>query len=221
MFTSIVLVTAASTSILYAFYLLIQPKRGHLLVTALILGAVAFGIAFAIQDVLLTEHILTLKQINLFSAPLLEELLKAALLVVFIMRIKTIQPGEGAFYGFAIGVSFAILESAAYILSDPSQALNVAAARSVSVNLMHGIGIALAGYGMVMCRQGRLSIMPTFVLVGAAVVIHAASNFLTNEVGVYGAASAIGLSIAGIMFLALLSKTAIRPLTNSAPVQSS
>ena len=216
MFTSIVLVTAAATSILYAFYLLIQPKRIHLLLTALILGVVAFGIACTVQDLLFAKDMLTLKQINLFSAPLLEELLKAALLALFIMRIRAIQPGEGAFYGFALGVGFAILESAAYIMSDPSQALNVATARSVSVNLMHGIGIALVGYGIVMCRQRRLGAMPTIILVATAVVIHASSNFLTNQMGIYGAASAIGLSLAGIMLLALLSKTVMRPIANTA-----
>ena len=220
MFTSIVLVTAASTAILYALYLLIQPNRIHLLLAAIVLGALAFGIALGIHDVLLSTGILTLKQIQLFSAPLLEEILKAALLVMFMMRIKAIQPGEGAFYGFAVGVGFAILESAVYILSDPSQALTVAVARSVSVNLMHGIGIALVGYGMAMFRQNRLSITPTLILAGAAVVMHAVSNFLTNEMGIYGVASAIALSIIGIMLLALLSKTAIPPITNATPAQS-
>jgi RsiW-degrading membrane proteinase PrsW (M82 family) len=216
MFTSIVLVTAAATAILYAFYLLIQPKRIHLLATALILGAIAFGAACVTQDVLFAKDLLTLRQINLFSAPLLEELLKSALLGLFIMRIKAIQPGEGAFYGFAMGVGFAILESAAYIMSDPSQALNLAAARSVSVNLMHSIGVALVGYGIVMCRQQRLGVTPVIILVATAIVIHASSNFMTSEMGIYGAASAIGLSVAGMMLLALLSKTVMRPIANPA-----
>jgi hypothetical protein len=50
--------------------------------------------------------------------------------------------------------------------------------------------------------------------------MHAVSNFLTHELGIYGVASAIALSIAGIMLLALLSKTAIRPITNETPAKS-
>jgi RsiW-degrading membrane proteinase PrsW (M82 family) len=220
MFTSIVRVTTASTAILYALYLLIQPIRFHPFLTAMILGAVGFGIAFSIHNLLLSHGILTLNQIHLFSAPLLEQPLKAVLLAILLVGFRRIQAGEGAHYGFGIGVGFAILENAVYIISDPSQTLAIAAARSVSVNLMHGIGIAIVSYGLAMYLRGHLKLTPLLLLIGVAVVIHASSNFLTHEMGVYGAASAIGLSITGITLLSLLSKTGLRSVTSASTVPS-
>jgi RsiW-degrading membrane proteinase PrsW (M82 family) len=155
---------------------------------------------------LIDNQLLSIKQIYLFGAPLLEELLKATLLLAVVGRMKALQPGEGALYGFSFGVGFAIAESVAYMSSDPTQAMSIAAARSVSVNLMHGIGIALVGYGIAIYVRSRLNLIPTVILLGGAVVLHAANNYLTLEMGMYGTASAIALSVTGISLIALLAK---------------
>lgn len=206
MISSTALTLVSAFSAIYALYLLTQPTRIRPLGYALVAGAAAFGIAFAIHNMLVENHLFSIKQIYLFGAPLVEEVLKAGLLLAVASRIKALQPGEGTLYGFGVGIGFAIAESAAYISSDPTQAMSIAAARSVSVNLMHGIGVALVGYGIAIYVMDRFSAIPTLILVGGAVVFHAANNYLTIEMGMYGTASAIALSITGMMMIALLTK---------------
>jgi RsiW-degrading membrane proteinase PrsW (M82 family) len=202
----ILLTIAVSCTLLYALYLLNQPVRLFPMLIAIGSGMVAFTIALIFHDKLLSSQLLTEKQIPFFSAPLIEEILKAIFIIGITLWLRNTQRADAALYGFGIGVGFSILESGLYISVDPAHAMSVAVARAISVNLMHSVTTAIIGFGAAKSHNSSLNFWHVATLLGVAILIHAGSNFLTYKIGVYGFPVAIVLSTSGLMLIALLSK---------------
>lgn len=156
--------------------------RIKLLLAALVWGAAAFGIALAIQTGLFRAGILTLNQIALVSSPVLEEVLKAALIIALSARMRLRYAIDGTAYGFAIGTGFAIGENLLYISQNPEFALDVTLARLLSSSLMHTFTTAIigaaAGSGIYLGRRARVNRV-VVALIGV-VIVHAIFNQIAN-----------------------------------------
>jgi hypothetical protein len=93
--------------------------------------------------------------IRQFSAPVAEEILKALILLYLIRRPNFTYFVDGAIYGFAAGIGFAVFENYEYVLTSGTEALGVAISRVLSTNLMHASASAMVGVAFGLSRFQR------------------------------------------------------------------
>ncbi len=80
-----------------------------------------------------------------WKAPILEEMMKAAILFAFILRRRIAFIVETVIYGAAIGAGFALLENIIYISYNPDMLIGNAIIRGFGTALLHIGGTSLAG----------------------------------------------------------------------------
>jgi CRP-like cAMP-binding protein/RsiW-degrading membrane proteinase PrsW (M82 family) len=208
MILSILLATLTPLIFLYIIWSLeiYALARFKLLLVALGWGVVAFGIALAVQTVLLRAGILSLEQVTLVSAPILEEVLKAALIIVLAARMWLRYAVDGTAYGFAIGTGFAIGENLLYLNQNPGSGLDLTLARLLSTTLMHTFTTAVvgtvAGNNIYLSNQARMN--RVLAALTGVMAVHAIFNqiastqhgFLLLVMG-----TAIGMGSTGILIL--------------------
>jgi hypothetical protein len=134
-----------------------------------------------------------------YSAPIIEEILKGLLLWYLVRRPKFTYFVEGAVYGFAAGIGFAIFENFQYILSARDAGLMVAVSRVISTNLIHATTCSILGIALGLARFERGSRKFFLSLAGLllAMLLHVIFNNLVTRVNsglllVYAAACGIG-----------------------------
>ena len=156
---------------------LVHPRT---LVLALGGGALAAGAAYLANRSLLDFAHLDLNQLRRFVGPLLEELLKAAVLVAFLRRDGVGFLVDAAIVGFAIGAGFALVENVDYLveLRDYSAALWLA--RGLGTAVMHGSTTAIIGVTAKALRDRNPALRARAVIPGlaAAFAVHATFNQL-------------------------------------------
>jgi RsiW-degrading membrane proteinase PrsW (M82 family) len=135
------------------------------------------------------------------GAPILEELIKASVLVVLVRSRRCSWFVDGALYGLAAGTGFAIRENWLYIASAADDAgLGVAIARVSSTNLMHAGCTAIIGVALAASRRRSI---PVHIAIGlgawiVAVVLHAGFNRATTSAG-----SALVVTLIGLVTFAV------------------
>lgn len=150
---------------------------------AIVWGFVVFELARFIQNGLMRSAGISFTHITLISAPILEEVLKAALLIALAARMRLCYAVDGAAYGFAIGTGFAMAENLHYI-SGSDKALSIALTRVLSVSLMHAytIGIVGAVAGGANYMRGRVFRRRVALALGVAIFLHAVFNQIVYRV---------------------------------------
>lgn len=141
-----------------------------------------------------------------YAAPLLEETLKALILLYLVRRPNFTYFVDGAIYGFAVGIGFAVFENYLYILQNLDAGLGTALGRVLSTNLMHASAGAIVGIALGLSRFQRFSGRLFHLLSGLllAFLLHAAFNRLVTEPDegqLFLYATGVGLS--GLAFTAL------------------
>jgi RsiW-degrading membrane proteinase PrsW (M82 family) len=140
-----------------------------------------------------------------FVAPTFEEILKGLILFFLVRRKNFTYFVDGAIYGFAAGIGFAIFENFEYVLGHPNAALAVAINRVISTNLMHAAATATLGIILGLARFQKPA-RQTLTSVGGlllAMLFHIGFNNLVTRVEsgwllLY--AVAIGGGAAGFIF---------------------
>lgn len=208
---SIALIMAASALLLYSAWLINNHTRLCGLAAAVIWGMVAFGAAFALQETLLTFGVFDVVGVRLCAAPLVEEVLKALPLIVLALVARPSDTGSEPLYGFGMGIGFAALESVMYILSDPLNALGLAAGRMITVNIMHGISTALIGTASTQQRRGWRFFMRLGAALVVAVLGHALFNLLMITLVELRLPVALMMSSCGAVLLIILTRDDFAP----------
>jgi RsiW-degrading membrane proteinase PrsW (M82 family) len=111
-------------------------------------GMVAFGLAYGISDIIFSNDLLTRNQWVQLVAPITEEILKALILIYLVRRPNFTYFVDGAVYGFAAGIGFAVVENWSYVLGFGGAGLGVAVGRVLSTNLVHATASALVGIAL-------------------------------------------------------------------------
>ncbi|HZD10281.1 MAG TPA: PrsW family glutamic-type intramembrane protease, partial [Candidatus Binatia bacterium] len=163
-------------------------------------GAFSVLIAFAVYH--LVQVRLGLIQgtpLVLYIAPALEETLKALVLLYLVRRSTFTYFVDGAIYGFAAGIGFAVFENVVYVYQNLDTGLGTALGRVLSTNLMHASAGAIVGIALGLARFRRFRRRALLLLVGLflATLLHAAFNRLVMETGqrrLFFYAMGIGLS---------------------------
>jgi len=148
--------------------------------TSIAWGALAAVIAFAINSALLERVALDPLLLRRYAAPVVEEALKAALVIALVARARVGFLVDAAVHGFAAGAGFALVENAwyAHALGEPNPWLWVL--RGLGTAVLHGSTTAIAGIVSKTLADRRalprgLAALPGLAL---AIAVHSAYNHL-------------------------------------------
>jgi len=171
-------------------------------------GLIAFGLAFVINSAMLNAEIVTEAQFLRFSAPFVEEILKGIILVLMVRRPRFQYFVDGAIYGFACGIGFAVAENYFYVLNNPGAELDIAVARVISTNLMHATASSLIGiaFGYARNHAGVRHTLTVLTGIVIAMLLHIGFNNLVtrdlfnNPLILLAYAAAVGIGGAAFIY---------------------
>lgn len=152
-------------------------------ITTLIGGILAYVLAAQINPAVANSGWLEWNQVVRYVAPVVEEILKAIILIYLVNRADFNYIVDGALYGFGAGIGFAIIENVEYVRGNVDSALVVALARVFSTNLMHATSSGLIGTGLAFHRgstnkqRGLLVVAGGYIL---AIFFHGLFNTMVN-----------------------------------------
>jgi RsiW-degrading membrane proteinase PrsW (M82 family) len=172
--------------ILFIIYTQDLYKTGtfRFVVLSFLWGTIAFAIVAFINRLLIGNNIFERLTVLQFIAPFEEEILKGLILIYLIRRPQFTYFVDGAIYGFAVGIGFAVVENYDYVLGTTSGALDVALGRVISTNLIHATGSAIVGIAAGLARFSRGSGRILRVVAGLilAILLHTGFNNLVTRV---------------------------------------
>lgn len=140
-------------------------------------GAAMAVVAFAVNAWLLDALALDMRPFSRYVSPLVEELLKA-LVVVGLFRTHRIGfLVDGAILGFAVGAGFAVVENVYYLFTADAN-VGIWVVRGFGTALMHGGATAIFALVSQAATDRQLQGGLPYYLpgLGAAVVLHSAFN---------------------------------------------
>ncbi|MBN1954119.1 MAG: PrsW family intramembrane metalloprotease [Anaerolineae bacterium] len=150
-------------------------------------GIGGLGLAFAFNTYVAIPLIarLNLSYLLLFVAfaPVAEELLKSLSLLYISRQPEFTYFVDGAIYGFAAGIGFAISENLLYMTLYPDQGIATYLVRGFSTCLMHGTAAALVGGAVGLFRFRKRSSRWLAMVGGwaAAIFLHVVFNSVSNS----------------------------------------
>jgi RsiW-degrading membrane proteinase PrsW (M82 family) len=176
-------------------------------------GVLAYFMAAQINPRLVDLGIADYNSLVRFYAPIIEEILKVIIILILIRRADFTYFVDGAVFGFAAGIGFAVVENYEYVLASPNAAVLQAVARVISTNLMHATATGSLGIALGLARTERFGKKMRLALSGliVAISIHMAYNNLVSRVNsglllLYAAIAGIG----GALFIASVIKRGFR-----------
>ncbi len=168
-------------------------------------GAIgAFFLAYTINNAILDRGI-GYGTLTRLAAPIIEESLKAAILIYLVQHPRFRYIVDGAVYGFAVGTGFALSENIfIYIPHAGSAALGTAITRTLSTALMHATASGLVGLSLGRLRRSTDSAKNVWPVVGIllAITLHVVYNNIVGELsGMVLLLVAVGIGIGGGVFI--------------------
>ena len=155
-------------------------KLVHLRPTLALIGVGALGAiaSYWVGAAVIGGTELGFKPYSRYVAPLVEELLKGAVVVWLIGRHRIAFLVDAAICGFAVGAGFAMLENLFYLRLLPDAPLGVWVVRGFGTAIMHGGTTAMFGIlGLILAERagapGLRTFLPGLLL---AAVVHSAYN---------------------------------------------
>ncbi len=139
-----------------------------------------------------------------YVAPLLEETLKAGVLIYLFARNRIGFMVDAAIIGFAVGTGFALIENIYFLYSFPGANIGVWVIRGFGTALMHGGATAIFGVlaQSLTERHARFTWMYYLPGLGAAIVLHSAFNHFPNAPLMATLATMVVLPVAMVLVFA-------------------
>ncbi len=123
-----------------------QTGQFRIVLLSLILGGIAYAPASMINRFLIASGLIDQITLEYFIAPVHEEMFKGLLLVYLVSRSQFINSVDGALYGFATGIGFAIFENFENVIgAHPTMEIML---RVFSTNLVHAFSSATVGIAL-------------------------------------------------------------------------
>ena len=159
---------------------LVEKKARHPLIFVLV--GIFFSV-FASEINAYLRNVLPMSSLEITIAvtPITEEILKAFPLLLFATMFT---PKKEAVFtaAMAIGIGFAVLENAYYMLTDASFNMIDAVVRAFGAGLMHGMCTLLVGVGILFVKKKRkLFVVGTFAMLSTAITYHGIYNMLVQS----------------------------------------
>ena len=108
------------------------------IVTTIIVGGISAAVAMFVNVWLLNSFTVDTTIFARYLAPPIEEILKAAYIVILMKRQRIGFPVDGAIYGFAIGTGFALIENIYYMSALENSSVVLWIVRGFGTAVMHG-----------------------------------------------------------------------------------
>ena len=120
-------------------------------------------------------------EITIIVTPITEEILKAIPILIFATVLSAKK--EALFTAsMAVGVGFAVLENAFYLLNYASFNMIDAVIRAFGAGLMHGMCTLLVGVGISFVKKkNKIFVVGTFALLSTAITYHGIYNMLVQS----------------------------------------
>ena len=175
---------------------LLIEKKARLPLAFMLIGLFVSVFASEVNGILAQLLPLDMYNITTTVTPISEELLKALPILYYAVVISDKE--ERLFTAsMAIGIGFAVLENAYYLLNYPDFNMLAGVIRAFGSGLMHGMCTLLVGVGISFVKKKRkLFAVGTFGLLSTAIVYHGIYNILIqSEYNIIGALLPIGTYI--------------------------
>jgi RsiW-degrading membrane proteinase PrsW (M82 family)/CRP-like cAMP-binding protein len=160
----------------------------------------AFLLAWLVNNTVMDWGV-TYETLTRITAPIVEEVLKSLVLIYLIQHPRFRYIVDGAVYGIAVGIGFALSENLFIYLPGAGEAvLATAISRTLSTSLMHATASGLVGISLGRLRRAtsRQKIVLPVLGIGLAITLHVVYNNLANELeGVTLLLVAVGIGIGG------------------------
>ena len=155
-------------------------------------GMLVAAIAYFVNGYVLESWDVDFTTYTRYIAPLIEEALKAVVIVALIRMHRVGFLVDAAIFGFAVGTGFALVENVAYLEQFPDASMGTWMVRGFGTAIMHGGATAIfAMVGLAMLdRQGRAGLRAFVPGYAIAAVLHSAFNhfFLSPRLSTLGVA---------------------------------
>jgi len=150
----------------------------HRVLVILAAGAVLAGVSYFVNGALLERIDIDFVAFTRYVSPVIEELLKAAVVVALVRLHRVGFLVDAAIAGFAVGTGFAMVENVLYLQIAPDAPPGVWLVRGFGTALMHGGATAMfAVMGLSMVeRHDRAGLAAFLPGLAAAVLLHSAFN---------------------------------------------
>ena len=177
-----------SISIPLLLLALLVEKKARLPISFMIIGIFVSVFASEVNGLLSKLLSMDTYSMTVIITPASEELLKV--LPVLYYAIVISDKRERLFTAsMAIGIGFALLENAYFLLNSDNFTIIIAIIRAFGAGLMHGMCTLLVGVGISFVKKKRkLFAVGTFGLLSTAIVYHGIYNILIqSEFSIVGA----------------------------------
>lgn len=156
-------------------------KRAREPITFVLIGIFVSVFAAEINGLLRSLLSMSTFEITIIVTPITEEILKALPILVYatVLEAKKEKLFTAA---MAVGIGFAVLENAFYLLNDASFNMIDAIIRAFGAGLMHGMCTLLVGVGISFAkRRSKIFVVGTFALLSTAITYHGIYNMLVQS----------------------------------------
>ena len=170
-----------SISIPLLLMALLMEKKARLPISFMLIGIFLSVFASEVNGLLSKVLFMDIYNMTVIVTPVTEELLKA--LPVLYYAIVISDKRERLFTAsMAIGIGFALLENAYFLLNSDNFTIIIAIIRAFGAGLMHGMCTLLVGVGISSVKKKRkLFAVGTFGLLSTAIVYHGIYNILIQS----------------------------------------
>lgn len=170
-----------SVSIPMLLMIFLVEKKARLPVAFMLVGIIVSLFASEVNGLLAQVLSMDLYRITVIVTPVSEELLKALPILYYAMVIT--DKREHLFTAsMALGIGFAVLENAYFLLNYTDFNMLSAVIRAFGAGLMHGMCTLLVGVGISFVKKKRkLFAVGTFGLLSTAIVYHGVYNILIQS----------------------------------------
>jgi RsiW-degrading membrane proteinase PrsW (M82 family) len=181
----------------------LETHRLRFIVLALVWGAFSTELSYLVSHPM--ALVLGKQFVSTRTAPFVEEIFKSLVLLYLVRRGETTFFVDGAVYGFASGIGFAIAENMLYLSRvDFETEMVVGTVRAFISSVMHGSTTALVGIAVSGFPLGRVNhpLLAWVVGLALAIAAHTAYNNIAFHQFVFGQTGL--LVLATIAFSTLL-----------------
>lgn len=183
-----------------------ETNRPASMFMALAWGVVAFAMSYLVDHPLVP--ILGRATVAVKIGPAVEEILKSLVLVYLVRRADYTYFVDGAIYGFAVGVGFAVAENMLYLSRvDVDTGIIVAITRAFSSSVMHGgstaiVGIVIGGFPLARALHPLAALVVGWAI---AIAYHMTYNDLAfKNYGQKGLLIICGIAFTGLAVVAAI-----------------
>ena len=160
---------------------LLIEQRARLPISFVLVGIFVSVFAAEINGLLRNLLFINNFEFTIIVTPITEEILKA--LPILICATMVSDKKETLFTAaMAVGIGFAVLENAFYLLNDSSFNMMDAIVRAFGTGLMHGMCTLLVGVGISFAKKkSKIFVVGTFALLSTAITYHGIYNMLVQS----------------------------------------